>query len=107
VFSVRESFIGNLKGAEVEYHKGEIVDANDPALKKWPQLFEPVALRGGSVEQATAAPGEKRRLLSRKPKAAPAKAKAAEPTAAPTPAPTPEATPESEAEAEAEAEGGS
>jgi hypothetical protein len=61
---VTETFVGNLDGAEVEYHKGEIVEADDPALKKWPGHFGPVVFvhrnRAERVEQATAAPGEKR-----------------------------------------------
>jgi len=104
-YMVRDSFIGRLKkGVEVEYHKGEVVDASDGALKKWPQNFEELVVRGGNaVEQATAAPGEKRRLPLRRParKAAPAKAKA-EPE--PSPEPEPEPTPEPEAQPEAAGE---
>lgn len=59
---VRESFVGSLDGKEVEYHTGEIVDAEDPALRKWPDAFEPMVVREHRpvVEQATAAPGERR-----------------------------------------------
>ncbi len=89
-FTVRESFIGSLKDVEVEYHKGEVVPADDPAVKKMPLHFEPLLVRGGEVrgevEQATAAPGEKRRLR-RKPAA---KAKAAPAKAAPEPEVAPE-----------------
>jgi hypothetical protein len=72
-YTVTESFIGNLNGAEVEYHKGEVVDADDPAVKKMAGHFEPLVIRGHerAVEQATAEPGKKRRLYRRKPKAAP------------------------------------
>jgi hypothetical protein len=61
-YTVSESFIGNLDGAEVEYHKGEVVDSDDPGLRKWSEHFEPLVVRAhaGVVEQATAAPGEKR-----------------------------------------------
>lgn len=63
-FTVTESFIGNLDGIEVEYQKGEVVGADDPAVKKMPSHFEPIVVKGGAVrggvEQATAAPGEKR-----------------------------------------------
>jgi len=60
-YTVAESFIGALDGAEVEYHKGETVDADDPAFKQWPSLFVPLVLREHRRgEQATAAPGEKR-----------------------------------------------
>ena len=77
-YTVRESFIGALSGSEVEYHKGDVVAASDPAIKKMPMHFEPLMLRGHerAVEQATAAPGEKRRLsLRRKPAKAKATAK--------------------------------
>jgi hypothetical protein len=73
-YTVKESFVGTLGGHEVEYHKGEVVPANDPAVKKMPAHFEELVIRGGqnrSVEQATAAPGEKRRLsVRRKPRKA-------------------------------------
>lgn len=62
-FTVRESFIGNLAGHEVEYQKGEVVDADDPALARWPDHFVPLIVRRSSqaqVEQATASPGERR-----------------------------------------------
>jgi len=97
LFTVTESFVGTLDGREVEYHKGEVVEAGDPAIKKMPNHFEPVIIRGGqtrSVEQATAAPGEKRRLsVRRKAKVAP------EPEPEPTPEPTPEPEPEPEGKA--------
>lgn len=60
---VLESFVGSLDGAEVEYHKGELVDAGDPAVKKWPRYFGSLLFshrRSAPVEQATAAPGEQR-----------------------------------------------
>lgn len=62
-FTVITSFVGTLEGREVEYHVGEVVSAEDPALKKMPQHFAPLIVRaipGKPVEQATAAPGEKR-----------------------------------------------
>lgn len=63
-YQVAESFVGNLDGAELEYQKGEVVDGEDAALKKWPGHFKPLVLRGHdrgpAVEQATAAPGEQR-----------------------------------------------
>jgi hypothetical protein len=45
-----------------DYQEGEVVLASDPALKKWPMFFAPLVVRGAHVEQATAAPGEKRTL---------------------------------------------
>lgn len=65
-YTVTESFVASLNGAEVEYHKGEVVEADDPAIKKMPLHFEELVVRGHedhrrvAVEQATAAPGEKR-----------------------------------------------
>jgi hypothetical protein len=56
-----------LAGDGVEYHLGEVVEADDPAIKKWPAHFGPLIVRehygakkATPVEQATAAPGEKR-----------------------------------------------
>lgn len=61
-YTVAESFVGTLDGADAEYRKGEVVDADDPAVRKWPELFVPLVVRSHrpAVEQATAAPGEKR-----------------------------------------------
>jgi hypothetical protein len=59
-YTVRESFITRIGDDEVEYHKGEVVDADDPGIKRAPDHFEPLVIRKRSVEQATAAPGEKR-----------------------------------------------
>jgi len=61
-YTVTESFVGTLGGREVEYHKGEVVDADDPAVKKMPLHFAPLIVREQyrRTEQATAAPGEKR-----------------------------------------------
>jgi hypothetical protein len=61
-YTVAESFVGTLDGAEVEYHKGEVVDVDDPALAKWPHQFVQLVVREHRrmVEQATAAPGEQR-----------------------------------------------
>jgi hypothetical protein len=64
LFMVSETFVGSLDGLEVEYHKGEVVHGDDPAVKKWPAFFGPVVVRerpkARKVEAATAAPGEKR-----------------------------------------------
>jgi hypothetical protein len=61
-YTVKESLVGTIDGEELEYHKGEVVNADDPAVRKWPMHFEPLVVRGyrRSIEQATAAPGEKR-----------------------------------------------
>jgi hypothetical protein len=47
------------------FRKGEVYLATDPIVRRSPQFFRPVTIRSTvrtlpSVEQATAAPGEKR-----------------------------------------------
>lgn len=61
-YTVTEGLVGTLDGHEVEYRKGEVVDGDDPAVKKWPSHFGPLVVREhrGRVEQATAGPGERR-----------------------------------------------
>ena len=61
--------------------EGRIVDASHPVARKHASLFEPVEAAAVDVEQATAAPGEKR-STPRRSKAKPAKAEHvdAEPT---------------------------
>jgi hypothetical protein len=61
-YQVRETFLGTLDGVAVEFYKGEIIDADDPAYRKWPENFVPLVTRSyrPDVEAATAAPGEKR-----------------------------------------------
>jgi len=70
-YTVIESLVGALDGVTVEYHKGEVVDADDPARRKWPSHFGPLVVREYRrvatddhpvVEQATAAPGEQRHV---------------------------------------------
>lgn len=56
-----QSFVGHDGKEERIFREGEPVRANDPAVKKWPKLFG--ASRSYNlpkIEQATAAPGEKR-----------------------------------------------
>ena len=64
IYQVTTTFVITLDGGDVEYHIGELVDADDPALKVVPQHFGPVEFKHRKaekpVEQATAAPGEKR-----------------------------------------------
>jgi hypothetical protein len=58
---VLESFVGRVGSDEKLYRKGDLVRVGDPAVKKWPNLFGPVNYAHEErVEQATAAPGEKR-----------------------------------------------
>lgn len=64
LFVARHSFATNLDGRTVIIQPGQVVDAKDPILKGRADLFEPFAPKirkyEGQVEQATAAPGEKR-----------------------------------------------
>ena len=58
-----DSFVLNLDGREIAFKKGDLIEAEHPVVKKHPDLFEPILLRypiEDRVEQATAAPGEKR-----------------------------------------------
>ncbi len=59
---VKQSFVGSVNGADVIFREGDSVAANHPAVKKWPQMFaeRTVTHESAPVEQATAAPGEKR-----------------------------------------------
>ena len=60
---VLQSFIGKVKDGDEDrvFREGENIRANDPAVKKWPAMFgEPRYMHDKPVEQATAAPGEKR-----------------------------------------------
>jgi hypothetical protein len=66
LYQVKDSFITSHKGAEVAYTKGELVPGDDPGYKRAPHLFEALTVRGQApVEQATAAPGEKRNVVRR------------------------------------------
>jgi hypothetical protein len=57
-----ESFVGNDGKEERIFRIGDPVRANDPAVKKWPHLFgiSKYYNQPTRVEQATAAPGERR-----------------------------------------------
>jgi hypothetical protein len=58
-----QSFVGNLGGRQVSFVKDEPVSADNPAVKRWPAMFTPQTFRHDAIdriEQATAAPGEKR-----------------------------------------------
>lgn len=64
------------------YHRGQVIPAGDPILKKHPSLFKAYEFAPagsvGEVETATAAPGEKRAVSHPAPRSEPA-AKAPEP----------------------------
>lgn len=56
---VTESFAGDLDdGSPIVLNQGQIRNADDPVVKKFKMYFKP--LSSLPVEQATAAPGEKR-----------------------------------------------
>jgi hypothetical protein len=58
------SFVGAVGSTEVNIREGWLFASDDPIVRKYPTLFGPVVVRvsvpGARVEQATAAPGEKR-----------------------------------------------
>jgi hypothetical protein len=58
------SFVGAVGKAEITIRKGDLFASDDPIVRKHPKLFGPVEVRrtgpAPRVEQATAAPGEKR-----------------------------------------------
>lgn len=65
LFVARQAFATQLDGVTVIIQPGQVVDANDPILKGRRELFDDFAPKvrqypGQRVEQATAAPGEKR-----------------------------------------------
>jgi hypothetical protein len=59
-----EAFIGEVGGETLRVVKGDLFEADHPAVRKWPHLFEAILIRypvtRTRVEQATAGPGEKR-----------------------------------------------
>jgi hypothetical protein len=56
------SFIASIDDQDVPVKAGDLADAGSAVVRKYPSLFTPAAVRfaAGRVEQATAAPGEKR-----------------------------------------------
>jgi hypothetical protein len=69
VYATSTTSIVNAGGVAFTLHKGEVWDADDPLVKQRPEFFtdEPVIARVSAgegwrpVEQATAAPGERRK----------------------------------------------
>jgi hypothetical protein len=60
-YRAKESFVTMFKGEQISVAAGEFVRAGHPILKRREEHFEPVDNFGRfDVEQATAAPGEKR-----------------------------------------------
>ncbi|MDP9145911.1 MAG: hypothetical protein M3N43_14680 [Actinomycetota bacterium] len=65
LFSARKGFAAIIDGHTIILKPGDVVDAADPILKGRKDLFEDFVPKvrqynGQRVEQATAAPGEKR-----------------------------------------------
>lgn len=66
LFAARRAFATSIDGVTVVIQPGQVVDENDPVLKGRAELFEDFAPKirkypgQRGVEQATAAPGEKR-----------------------------------------------
>jgi hypothetical protein len=69
VYATSTTSITNAGGVAFTLHRGEVWDADDPLVKQKPGFFSdtPVVVRVSAgegwrvVEQATAAPGERRR----------------------------------------------
>lgn len=60
-FVAVEGFTAVIDGKREFFYAGRtVVEAGHPALKIRPSAFRPQRALGGSVEQATAAPGESR-----------------------------------------------
>ena len=57
---VLESFVGRIGDEDRTFREGDLIRVTDPAVKKWPALFGPARFTHDRIEQATAAPGEKR-----------------------------------------------
>jgi hypothetical protein len=58
-----EAFVCEVDGERLAFNKGDAIEADHPAVKHNPHLFGPLVFKHpirGRVEQATAAPGEKR-----------------------------------------------
>lgn len=65
LYVARQAFATQLDGVTVVIQPGQVVDAGDPILKGREALFDDFAPKirtypGQRIEQATAAPGEKR-----------------------------------------------
>ena len=64
ILKALEAFTAEIDGTPENILGGELFEAAHPIVKKYPKLFGPISFRfpmkGSKVEQATAAPGEKR-----------------------------------------------
>jgi hypothetical protein len=65
ILQAKTSFSATIDGESVFFREGDLVDADHSAVKTWPLYFGPPKVTHRAkpepvVEQATAAPGEKR-----------------------------------------------
>lgn len=63
LLQAREALTGALGGKIVEVRAGDLAEPNADVVKLWPNIWVPLTVRfraTPAVEQATAAPGEKR-----------------------------------------------
>jgi hypothetical protein len=64
VLVIADSFIGDVGGEQLTFVKGALIEADHPAVRKWPERFVapnlPYPVKRARIEQATAAPGEQR-----------------------------------------------
>ena len=64
IVMVKEPFVGRIGKVEYDFVDGDLIAADNPAALEWPEKFAPPVLRypvESRVEQATSAPGEKRK----------------------------------------------
>ena len=65
ILQVKESFTATIDGTIVVFRQGELVDFEHPVVQKYAHYFRTPAVdhpapKVARIEQATAAPGEKR-----------------------------------------------
>jgi len=67
ILKARSSFVGEVGGETLYVSEGDLFEVDHPAVRKWPTMFVPVTFPypvkrvvEPIIEQATAAPGEKR-----------------------------------------------
>ena len=62
IVAAREAFTAGYNGGTLDIRKGDLFEASHPFVKAHPELFTEARVHWSAphVEQATAAPGEKR-----------------------------------------------
>ena len=62
IMAALTSFVGAIGGTDTTIRKGDLFLSDHEAVRRWPHLFRAVEVRRTEpvIEQATAAPGEKR-----------------------------------------------